>query len=185
VDFGDAEEAALEEEAGPEEEAAPEEASPSEPTPPTTAAPTSDAETPPAGGLGATVAGLVPKPGGPAPVPGPLGADLEAVEKIHITRLEAGWTNKPKKTHGAMIGVVFEIDADVTVDPDVGINQARLHAKATCKVDDERRESSVEVYSPNPTPWGVFDIVNAYPAEHKGAWAHLFMQDNVVGHTPC
>ncbi len=150
-----------------------------DPKPPTTAA------TPEPAGLGATVAGLVPKPGGPAPVPGPLGGDLELVEKIHITRLEAGWTNKPKKTHGAMMGVVFEIDADVTVDPDIGINQARLHAKATCKVGDERRASAAEVISPNATPWGGYDYVNADPGEHEGAWAHLFLQDNVVGRTPC
>jgi hypothetical protein len=140
---------------------------------------------PSAGGLGATVAGLVPQPGAPRAEPGPHGADLDLVEKIHVTRLEAGWTNKPKSSHGAVQGVVFEIDADVKVDADVGINQARLVAKATCQVDDERRASAAEVYSPNPTPWGGYDYVSAEPGEHEKAWAHLFTSDNVVGRTPC
>jgi hypothetical protein len=141
---------------------------------------------PPTEGLGTTVAGLVPRASAATQPPGTLGGDLDLVEKIQITRLEAGWTNKPKATMGAGgQGVVFEIDADVKVEPDVGLNQARLMAKATCKVDDERRASSAEVFSSKPSTYGGFEIVSADPGEHEKAWAHLFTQEEIVGRMPC
>jgi hypothetical protein len=168
-------------EPAPEEAAA--ETEPAEPDP--IAEPTAAATSPEGSGLGATVAGLVPQAAGSKPAPGPTGGDLELIGKIHITRLEAGWTNTPKTTMGAAQGVVFEIDADVKVDPDVGINQARLMAKATCKVDDERRASAAEVYSSKPSHYGGYEIVSADPGEHEKAFAHLFTQEEIVGRTPC
>ena len=140
---------------------------------------------PPSTALGTAVTGLAPRASTPPQPPGTLGSDLDLVEKITITRLEAGWTNKPKATVAAGQGVVFEIDADVKVEPDVGLNQARLMAKATCKVDDERRASSAEVFSSKPSAYGGFEIVSADPGEHEKAWAHLFTQEEIVGRLPC
>ena len=120
-----------------------------------------------------------------APVAGPRGADLERVEQVTVTRMEGGWSQTTRDGAMRPEGVVFALDFDAEVG-ETGINQARLVAKATCKVGDEVRASSGDVFvSSAASAWGGAALVSADPGTYTHLGASLFMQQDVVGHEPC
>ncbi len=138
---------------------------------------------PPSGALGSQVAGIIERER--TPQPAVRGGDLELIEPVTITRVEGGWTQTTSGGTPRPEGAVFALELDVEVGEEVGINQARLVAKATCKVDDEQRMSSGDVTSAKPTHWGGPSVVTGDPGKHESAVATLYLQQDIVGHEPC
>ena len=143
-------------------------------------------------GLGSAVASRVPEPA--TPQPGPLGGDLELLDPVKVSVSSAGWVEPdPASTTGRghygyygghMQGASFEVQARVEVTEDPGLNQARLLAKATCLVGDERRASSADVMAEGGGPSGIRPL-SLEVGEHEKTRANLFTVQDVVGHTPC
>ena len=123
---------------------------------------------PPTGdALGAKVAEIIDRES--EPEPGPRGDDLDLVEQVSITRIEGGWMEA--KTSGGFHpeGAVFSLEFDVEVGEEIGINQARLVAKATCVVDGEVRTSTGDISSGTPTRWGGMTPISAEPGTYQKA----------------
>lgn len=142
------------------------------------------ADVPPAGdALGAKVAEIIDRE--VEPEPGPRGDDLDLVEQISVTRIEGGWSAAGGSSPLHPEGAVFALDLDVEVGEEVGINQARLVAKATCVVDGEVRTSTGDISSGTPTRWGGMTPISADPGTYENARAKLFLEQDIVGHEPC
>jgi hypothetical protein len=133
--------------------------------------------------LGTAVAALMDQASPAKRSPGPNGGDLDVVEQIEVTRLAGGWVTEATRSVGSIKGAVLEIDADVKVGPDIGLNEARVVAKASCVVDDERRASAADVYALDGASGHA--VLDAEPGEHEHAFANLFAQDTIAGHLPC